>query len=135
MRILRVCRTSIEVFALGDFLVLFAFVIVGEFSHGALPWNVPLMVAETTLTFVVGWVAVAPLVWAYQRQNLSSPKLSAVTGFVAWVGASAIANLLRSTQLVHGSSAVTFFLVAAGMGGAMIAGWRYQRARTIASTE
>lgn len=123
---------TVRTLALGDVLVLVAFVMLGEFSHGAMPWNVPLMVAETTLTFLVGWVLLAPPLRAYQSDNLESPRMAAATGFVAWVGASAVANLLRDTQFFHGNGAVSFFLVAAGVGGLMIAGWRYLRIRRLA---
>ncbi len=135
MSLIRICRASITYFGPGDILVLFAFVLLGEVSHGAMPWAVPLMVAETVGTFVVGWVAVAPLVWAYQRTNLSSETGAALTGFVAWAGAAAIANLIRSTDLVHGNASLSFFLVAVVVGGAMMGGWRYLRVRSILGSE
>lgn len=131
MSLIRVCRASITYLGPGDVLVLIAFVLLGEFSHGAMPWAVPQMVAETVGTFVVGWVAVSPLVWAYQRENLSSETAAAGTGFVAWAGASAIANLIRSTDLVHGNASLSFFLVSVVVGGLMIGGWRYLRIRSI----
>jgi len=133
MSLLRVSRSSIASLAPGDILVIVAFVLVGEFSHGVLPWTVPVLVAETTLTFLVGWVAVAPLTWAYQRRNLSSPPGAAATAFLAWVGAAAVANLIRSTSLVHGNGSVTFYLVSVAAGGAMLAGWRYLRVRPLVS--
>lgn len=133
MSLIRVCRGSIAYFGVGDLLVIVGFVLIGEFSHGVMPWTVPMQVAETVGTFLIGWAAVAPLSWAYQRENLSSPWSAAWTGVLSWVGASVIANLLRSTPLFHGNASVTFFLVTIVFGGAMFAVWRYLRVRSIVS--
>lgn len=133
MSLIRVCRKSIAYFGVGDLLVIVGFVLIGEFSHGVMPWTVPMQVAETAITFLVGWVAVAPLSWAYQRENLSAPSAAAWTAVIAWVGASVIANLLRSTSVFHGNASVTFFLVTIVFGGAMFAVWRYLRVRSIVS--
>lgn len=133
MSLIRVCRKSIAYFGAGDLLVIVGFVLIGEFSHGVMPWRVPIQVVETLTTFLVGWVAVAPLSWAYQRENLASPSAAAWTAVIAWVGASVVANLLRSTPFFHGNASVTFFLVTVVFGGAMFAAWRYLRVRPIVS--
>lgn len=131
MRLLRFSRESVGAFAVGDLLVVIAFVLLGEFSHGVLPWTVPLMVAETTATFLLGWIVVAPLVWAYQRPNRSVPLAAVRTGVIAWIGAAAVANLLRSSSFVHGNASLSFYLVSVLAGGTMLAIWRFFRVRSI----
>ena len=130
MRLLRVSRASIRRFAGGDFLAVIAFVLVGEFSHGVRPWTVPVMVTETTATFLVGWAVVAPLAWAYQPSNRSSTRGAVGTALVAWAGAAAVANLLRSTSLVHGNASLSFYVVSVLAGGAIVGIWRFLRIRT-----
>lgn len=133
MRLLRVSRDSIRRFAAGDVVAVIAFVLLGEFSHGVLPWTVPMLVAETTATFLVGWVVVAPVVWAYQPSNRSSARAAVGTALVAWVGAAAVANLVRSTSIVHGNASLSFYVVSVLAGGAILGLWRLLRVRTTES--
>ena len=130
MSLIRVSRRSVGVFAPGDLAVLAAFVLIGEFSHGIMPWVYPVMVVETALTFLVGWTIIAPLVMGYQEANVASPLSAVGTALGAWVGATIVANGLRATTVFHGDASVSFALVAAGFGGAMMAVWRYLRVRT-----
>lgn len=130
MNLLRVSRGSIRRFAGGDVLAIVAFVLLGEISHGVLPWTVPMIVAETTATFLVGWVIVAPVAWAYQPTNRSSIRGAVVTGLVSWAGAAAVANLLRSTSVVHGNASASFYVVSVLAGGALVGIWRFFRVRT-----
>ena len=130
MSIIRVSRRSVEVFAPGDLTVLVAFVLIGEFSHGIMPWVYPVMVVETAMTFLVGWIFVAPLVMGYQEANVASPFSAVGTALGGWIGATVVANALRATTVFHGTASVSFALVAAGFGGAMMAVWRYLRVRT-----
>ena len=122
---IRLDRGSLARFGPGDLLVIVLFVLIGELSHGALPWTVPQIVIETALTFIIGWVVVAPIAWAYQAENLTSTRPAVLTAVIAWVGASALANVIRATPLVHGNASITFFLVAVGAGGFMLAAWRW----------
>ena len=130
MSLLRVSRGSIKHFAAGDLLAVIAFVLLGEISHGVLPWSVPMVVAETTATFLVGWIVVAPVAWAYQPSNRSSIRGAVVTGLVSWAGAAAVANLLRSTSAVHGDASVSFYVVSVLAGGMILAVWRFLRVRS-----
>ncbi|MFB6267167.1 MAG: DUF3054 domain-containing protein [Halodesulfurarchaeum sp.] len=122
---LRVSRTAVRQLLPGDVLAILVFVLLGELSHGLLPWVYPLRVASTALTFLAGWVIAAPVLWAYRETIRSSPIRAAGAGFIAWLGADLLAQLLRSTALVRGSAALSFFLVAAGVGGILIAGTRF----------
>ncbi len=130
MRLLRVSTASIRRFAAGDLLAVIAFVLLGEISHGVRPWTVPMVVAETTATFLIGWVVVAPVVWAYQGSNRSSETAAVGTAIVAWSGAAAVANLLRSMSIFHGDASLSFYVVTVLVGGAMVAVWRFLRVRT-----
>lgn len=132
MTMLQISRRAIDAFAPGDLSVVVLFVLVGEISHGVLPWVYPVLFAETAITFLAGWIVVSPLVWAYRDANLREPVMAIGTAVGAWIGATLVANGLRATELFHGNAAVSFILVAAGFGGVLMAGWRYLRVRTIA---
>ena len=129
---LQISRRAIDAFAPGDLGVVVLFVLIGEVSHGVLPWVYPVLVAETAITFLVGWAVVAPLVWAYREATLQEPLMAIGTAVAAWIGATLVANGLRATELFHGNAAVSFIIVAAGFGGVLMAGWRYLRVRTTA---
>lgn len=127
----RISRASLLTYGAGDLFVILLFVVLGQISHGGLPWNVPRMFAETAMTFLVGWIAVSPLVRAYHGDVRTSPVTAVRTAVLAWVGAAAVANLIRSTSLVHGNASVSFYLVTVGTGGLMLGIWRYLRTRAI----
>ncbi|MFB6153068.1 MAG: DUF3054 domain-containing protein [Halodesulfurarchaeum sp.] len=122
---LRVSRDTVRRLFPGDVFAILFFVVLGEFSHGISPWVYPLRVGETALTFLTAWVLVAPVLRAYSTDVRSRPMLAGATGFLAWVGADLLAQLLRSTTWVHGNAAFSFFLVAAGVGGLLIVGTRF----------
>lgn len=131
MKLAGISRRSLLTYGIGDVFVIVLFVVIGQVSHGAQPWQKPWMVAETTLPFLVGWLVVTPLARAYQEENRSSPVTAARTAVIAWVGAAAVANLLRSTSLVKGNASVSFYLVTIVTGGLMLGVWRYLRTRAI----
>lgn len=126
-------RDSMRVFGPGDLLLIVVFVLIGEISHGAMPWTVPQIVLETTLTFLIGWVIVAPIGSAYRAETRVSVTASVWSAIASWVGASAVANVIRATPLVHGNASLTFFLVTIAFGGVLFAAWRWLRVRSIAS--
>lgn len=120
--------SSLVAFGPGDVLTIVAFVAIGEVSHGVLPWTVPLRVASTAGTFLLGWILLAPVLGAYRSKTMQSHRWAVGTAVLTWVGADVIAQGIRSTSFVHGNASSSFFLVAAISGGAMLAVWRYLRA-------
>lgn len=119
--------SSVVAFGPGDVLVILSFVAIGEVSHGVLPWSVPLRVASTAGTFLLGWILFAPVVGAYRSKTMRSRRWAVGTAVLTWVGADVIAQGIRSTSLVHGNASMSFFVVAAISGGAMLAVWRFLR--------
>lgn len=118
-------RRSIRRYALGDVAAIVLFVALGEFSHGVNPLTVLPAFLETLLTFLVGWFAVTAPAGVYGTQSLSDARYAIIVPVLAWAVADAIAQLLRSTAYVSGNAALSFYLVALVVGGALIGGWRY----------
>ncbi|MFC7165719.1 DUF3054 domain-containing protein [Halospeciosus flavus] len=116
-------RTA-RLFVLGDVLAILAFVLVGELSHGIDPLARPLYVAETALPFVVGWAFAGSALGAYSVRARESLRVGLPRAFVAWLAADAVAQALRALPFFHGDAALTFYLVAAAFGGALLLGWR-----------
>ncbi|MFB6111398.1 MAG: DUF3054 domain-containing protein [Halobacteriaceae archaeon] len=116
--------TVIRRFAAGDILAIATFVVVGELSHGIDPVATPLIVLDTALPFLLGWLLVAPLVGAYTRRVLDGPRWLIGLSLTAWVGADVLAQLLRDTAAFHGSGDPIFFVVAAVVGGSLLVGGR-----------
>ncbi|MFB6124910.1 MAG: DUF3054 domain-containing protein [Halanaeroarchaeum sp.] len=119
-----VSRRTLRRYAPGDLFVIAVFVAIGELAHGSNPLAVLVAFAQTAVTFGVGWVVVAPLVGAYRSETLSDRWLAIGFPVLAWVGADAIAQLLRSTRYFEGNAALSFYLVALAFGGLLLGAWR-----------
>ncbi|MFC4551479.1 MULTISPECIES: DUF3054 domain-containing protein [Halorussus] len=110
--------------AVGDLLVILAFLTVGELRHGVNPVTQPLVVADTVAPFLLGWVVASLAVGAYAPGAMRSSRVAAVRAAGAWVGAAAIGLALRATSLFHGESPWTFALVVTGIGVVSLVAWR-----------
>ncbi|WP_254543928.1 DUF3054 domain-containing protein [Halomarina pelagica] len=112
--------------AVGDLLLVGAFVVLGEVSHfdAAFVLANPGYVLGTYLPFALGWLVVAPLVGAYGRAARSTARSAAVYAAGSWFGAVVVGQALRATALFHGEFAATFFLVSLGVGLALLLPWR-----------
>lgn len=124
-----VSRRALRRYAPGDLFVIALFVAIGEIAHGANPLAVVAAFAQTTATFWVGWLVVAPLVGAYREATLEDRWLAIGFPVLAWVGADAVAQLLRSTQFFEGDTELSFYLVALAFGSLLLGGWRVIAAR------
>ncbi|NHN58123.1 DUF3054 domain-containing protein [Halorussus rarus] len=121
----RVERSSgAALLALGDLLVLVGFLIVGELRHGVDPIRQPLVVADTVAPFLVGWIVASFAAGAYAPGATRTVKSAVVRAVAAWVPAAAIGLLLRSTELFHGQSPLSFALVVTGVGVVSFSLWR-----------
>lgn len=116
---------AVRRYAIGDVAVITVFVVLGEFSHGANPIAVFVPMLETLGTFLLGWIAVAVLTGAYSERSLENARHAILVPLFAWAIADAIAQLLRSLPFVRGNGAITFYLVALVVAGALIGAWRY----------
>lgn len=105
--------------ALGDLLVVLAFVGVGTYHHGATDPAYALYVA---VPFVVGWFVVGPLAGAYANYPSLRNETFATLG--TWAVAAVIGLALRSTGLFSGSAHPAFGFVMVVAGGAVFVAWR-----------
>jgi len=110
--------------AAGDLGAILLFVAIGEYTHGYNPLVDVGRVAGTFVPFLVGWLLVAGIAGLYASDAVASlPRLLGVT-VGSWVGAVAVAQLLRATEFFHGNAALTFALVSVGVGGVFLLVWR-----------
>lgn len=108
--------------AVGDLLVILAFVVTGEIRHGIDPLARPGVVVDTAIPFVLAWYGAALLAGLYRTEW--SPRQAAVRTAGAWVSAAVVALGLRATPLFHGDFALAFLLVSVGVGVGLLVPWR-----------
>lgn len=107
----------------GDVLALGAFVFIGQqFGHSMRPLANPLGYLEALAPFVLAWVAVAVLAGLYTADARASLRQGLGWGVAAWLVALPVAHGLR--VLFSGSTALTFVVISAVVGGAFLLGWR-----------
>lgn len=122
--------------ALGDVLVILAFIYVGSLRHGSVAFP-PAGVGDlTTLVliaapFLVGWFLVAPLVGAYSAGAAESAKASVPLTVRSWIPAAVVGLLLRATPWIEGGVALTFAAVMIVVGSVSLGIWRYVAARFV----
>lgn len=110
--------------ALGDWLVILLFVVVGQTDHNMLGMAALPSLLITTLSLAVPWTIVAVLLGGYRPQTAA--------GLVAWIGrcltiwlvAAPLGLIVRA--LLRGQSTIilVFMIVLMGVGGLFIVGWR-----------
>lgn len=111
--------------AIGDLVCIALFVFGGAAGgHSLDPVGQFGRVAQTSLTFTVGWALAALVGGLYTADARRTPKQALVRTIPAWIVAALIAQVLRATSLFPGDAAVSFFLVSVAVGGVLLAGWR-----------
>ena len=121
----RVERSSTTAWvAVGDIVVIVAFLAFGALRHGVDPITQPLRVAGTVAPFLIGWVLAAPLVGAYAPRARQSVKMGALVAAAAWLPANLIGAALRATPYFHGQSPLSFVAVTFAVGAVFLATWR-----------
>jgi hypothetical protein len=125
----RVDRAALPL-AVGDLLVIVAFIYAGTLQHGTVPF--PLASAGDVVTllgvaapFLVGWIVAAPLIGAYSAGAAESAKASVPLAVRSWIPAAVIGLLIRATPVVDGGVAVTFAIVMLLVGSVSLGVWRY----------
>lgn len=116
-------RSAAPVLA-GDLLVVVGVLVAGELSHGVSPISDPLLVLDTLVPFLVGWVLVAALLGAYDAEALSGSVASVRVGAGAWIGAANVGLILRGSPYFHGGVTWPFPLVATGTVLVVLVAWR-----------
>lgn len=117
--------------ALGDAVVIVAFLALGAMRHNVSPLTTPLRFADTVAPFLLGWAIAAPLVGAYARRARRSVRAGAGLAVVAWLAADLIGSALRATPYFHGDAPLSFVAVTFGVGALFLAVWRAAIARIL----
>lgn len=118
-------RRALRLFAPGDVVAIVLFVVLGEISHGQNPLSVLGPFLQTLATFLLGWFAVAAVGGAYAAEARIDRRRAVLVPIVLWAFADGVAQALRATAVFAGDAAITFYLVALVVGGALMGGWRY----------
>ncbi|WP_435065670.1 DUF3054 domain-containing protein [Halobaculum sp. EA56] len=116
--------------AVGDLLVIVAFIYAGSLRHGTVPFPPAgvgdvLALLAVAAPFLVGWAVAAPLVGAYSAGAAESAKASVPLAVRSWVPAAVVGLALRATPFVDGGVAVTFAVVMLLVGSVSLGLWRY----------
>jgi hypothetical protein len=110
--------------AVGDLLLIGAFVVAGELQHGVNPATQPWIAVDTYVPFLLAWLGTSLLGGLHTVDARTTPKRAVAWTVPAWIAAALVAILLRATALFHGSAAPAFFLVSVGVGLALLVPWR-----------
>lgn len=113
--------------AIGDFIILFAFLFLGILSHW--PLDIVLASPEIILNaagpFILGWIIAAPLIGAYSPGAISAPNSSVPLVVRSWVVAAILGFLIREFAIPSRGVTLDFALVML-VGGAVVLGiWRF----------
>jgi hypothetical protein len=112
-------RTS-GILLVGDLLAIAMFVAAGEIQHGR-----PATAGGLTfLEFAGGWLLAAVVVGAYATDAVSSPGRTVLIAGGGWLLGASLGVVIRVIVEPGFSVFPTFYLVALGVGGALIVGWR-----------
>lgn len=125
----RVDRAALPL-AVGDLLVIVAFIYVGTLQHGTVPFPPAgagdvLALLTVAAPFLVGWVIAAPLIGAYSAGAAESAKASVPLAIRSWIPAAAVGLIIRATPFVEGGVAITFAIVMLVVGSVSLGVWRY----------
>lgn len=127
----RVDRGTVRTFLAGDLVAILAFVLLGELRHGVDPMTAPGRVAGVAVPFLLAWLVVGALAGAYAPGLRDDARRLVLVALGAWIGAAAVAQVLRGTAAFPGDADPVFFLVTVLVGGALLVGWRLLRTRVV----
>ena len=113
--------------AVGDVVVLLAFLLVGTLQHA----TVEQLLADPTIylfaagPFIFGWLLCAPLVGAYSPGGGSAPNSSIPLAIRSWIPATIVGLAIRVVA-IPGRGADVIFVIIILVGGAVVLSvWRY----------
>lgn len=114
---------------LGDLVAIGVFVVLGEISHEVDPVTNPVIVADTFVPFMIGWLFVSIPAGMYAVGTRESPRSVAVRTIQTWFVAVVLALTLRRSIFFRGGTTpldeyVTFGFVAFAVGGVLLVAWR-----------
>jgi hypothetical protein len=110
--------------AAGDWLVLLAFVLIGQRDHNMTGTGVLPSLITTTLSVAVPWTIAAVVLGGYRPQTAAGlwPWLGRV--LTIWLIAAPLGLILRALLRGQGAIPVPFMLVMIGLGGLFMLAWR-----------
>lgn len=113
--------------AVGDIVVLLAFLFVGTIEHTPLELVIenPLIYANAAVPFLIGWLIAAPLIGAYSPGGGSAPNSSIPLAIRSWIPAVIIGLLIRMTPFVTGGFDIAFAVVMLVGGTVVLSVWRF----------
>lgn len=114
--------------AVGDVVVLLAFLFVGTLQHWTLEQIQlnPEIYLFAAGPFVLGWLVCAPLVGAYSPGGGSAPNSSIPLAIRSWIPAVVVGFAVRVTPLVPDRGFDAVFAGIMLVGGAVVIGvWRF----------
>lgn len=117
--------------AVGDIVVLLAFLLVGTARHrpGLSSIDVlmtePLAFVNAAAPFILGWLIAAPLIGAYSPGAGSAPNSSIPLAIRSWIPAAIIGLFIRWTPLIEGGVQLSFAAVMLVGGAVVLAAWRF----------
>ncbi len=113
--------------AIGDIVVLLAFLLVGTLEH----WPLELILADPTIylyaagPFVLGWIVCAPLVGAYSPGGGSAPNSSIPLAIRSWIPAAIVGLIVRVVAVPDRGFDPIFAAIMLVGGAVVLAGWRF----------
>ena len=112
-------------FAVGDLIALILLLTVGTLNHTTVEFLTanPLYFPGVYAPFLIGWVAIAPLVGAYSAGAVETAKSSVPLVVRSWIPAAVVGLALRAF-VFRGGAELTFAAVMLVLGSVALGGWR-----------
>ena len=112
-------------FAVGDLIALILLLTVGTLNHTTVEFLTanPLYLPGVYAPFLIGWVAIAPLVGAYSAGAVETAKSSVPLVVRSWIPAAVVGLALRAF-VFRGGAELTFAAVMLVLGSVALGGWR-----------
>jgi hypothetical protein len=113
--------------AVGDLIVLLAFLFVGTVQH----WPLEQVQAEPIIyvfaagPFILGWLICAPLIGAYSPGGGSAPNSSIPLAIRSWIPAVVVGLLVRVVAVPNRGFDPVFAVVMLVGGTVVLAAWRF----------
>ncbi len=113
--------------AVGDLVVLLAFLLVGTLEH----WTFEQLQADPTIyllvagPFILGWLICAPLIGAYSPGGGSAPNSSIPLAIRSWIPAALIGLLIRVVAMPDRGADIIFAVIMLVGGALILSIWRF----------
>lgn len=110
---------------LGDLFLLLVFTGIGIFTHGGLPWAIPMYTLETLAPFLIAWLLIAPVIGLYHDATLTDYKSTVFRLTLGWIAVSFVGGAIRATDYFLGGAPLDFIAVNIIFGLLFLLPWRF----------